>query len=104
MSGGTTAERAVQIEARPEPVQIDLSRTALIVVDMQNVFAGRGETPGRVGPTITENLIERNRRLTEIARKATIKLIYLAMMKDPARKSKSLISGVGDTKIVDCKS
>jgi ureidoacrylate peracid hydrolase len=100
-SSSTTAERAVKIEARPEPVQIELSRTALIVVDMQDVFAGRGETPGRVGPTITEELIERNKLLIETARRAAIKVIYLTMIKDPERKSKSLISGVGDTKIVD---
>lgn len=101
MSSNRTTERAVKIEARPEPVQIDPLRTALIVVDMQNVFAGRGETPGRVGPTITEELIDRNKLLIETARKAAIEVIYLTMMKDPERKSKSLISGVGDTNIVD---
>jgi ureidoacrylate peracid hydrolase len=101
MRSDRTVERLVKIEARPEQVEINLSRTALIIVDMQNVFAGRGETPGRVGPTITRGLIERTRHLIETARSAAVKIIYLTMMKDPERKSKSLISGVGDTKIID---
>lgn len=29
------------VEARPEPLLIDPSRTALVVVDMQNDFGGR---------------------------------------------------------------
>ena len=101
MSSNGTAERLVKIEAKPEQAEIDLSRTALIIVDMQNVFAGRGEKPGLVGPTITRELIERTKNLVEAARKTAIKVVYLKMMKDPERKSKSLISGVGDTKIVD---
>ncbi len=101
MGGNRTIERLVKIEAKPEQVEIDLARTALIIVDMQNVFAGRGETPGRVGPTIARDLVERTKHLTESARTAAIKVIYLTMMKDPERKSKSLISGVGDTKIID---
>lgn len=101
MSSNGTAERLVKIGAKPEQAEIDLSRTALVIVDMQNVFAGRGEKPGLVGPTITRELIERTKNLVEAARKAAIKVVYLKMMKDPERKGKSLISGVGDTKIVD---
>jgi len=37
------AERLVKIEALPEPIEVDLAKTALVVVDMQNAFAGRGE-------------------------------------------------------------
>jgi len=101
MSGSGTVERLVKIEASPEQIEIDLSRTALIVVDMQNVFAGRGERSGLVGPTITRELMERTKNLIETARTAAIRVVYLTMMKDPERKSKSLINSVGDTKIVD---
>ena len=39
----TTHEaRAVTLPARPEPVHIDLARTALVVVDMQNAFMSPG--------------------------------------------------------------
>ena len=101
MSGKRAAERLVKIDARPEQAEIDLSRTALIIVDMQNVFAGRREKSGDVGLTIAGELIERTKNLIETARKAAIKVVYLKMMKDPERKSKSLIRTVGDTKIVD---
>ncbi|MDQ6878696.1 MAG: pyrimidine utilization protein B, partial [Candidatus Dormibacteraeota bacterium] len=30
---------AVEIPAEPEPITLDLDRTALVVVDMQNAFA-----------------------------------------------------------------
>ena len=101
MSNKGALERHAKIEARPEQIQIDLSRTALLIVDMQNVFAGRGEKSGLVGPTITRELIEKTKNLVEAARKTAIKVVYLKMMKDPERKGKSLIRSVGDTKIVD---
>ncbi|HKB18364.1 MAG TPA: pyrimidine utilization protein B, partial [Candidatus Dormibacteraeota bacterium] len=34
--------RTVELPAEPEAVSIDLDRTALLVVDMQNAFASRG--------------------------------------------------------------
>jgi ureidoacrylate peracid hydrolase len=101
MGADGTVKRLAKIEARPEQAEIDLSRTALIIVDMQNVFAGRGDRSDIVGPTITRELIEKTKSLIETARKAAIKVVYLKMMKDPERKSKSLIRTVGDTKIVD---
>jgi ureidoacrylate peracid hydrolase len=101
MGAHGTKKRLAKLEARPEPVEIDLSRTALIIVDMQNAFAGRGEGSGFVGPAINGDLIERVKSLVETGRTAAIKVVYLKMMKDPERKSKSLIRTVEDTKIVD---
>jgi ureidoacrylate peracid hydrolase len=31
-----------RLKAKPEPVEVDFSQTALVVVDMQNGFASRG--------------------------------------------------------------
>ena len=31
-----------QLPTRPTPIDLDLSRTAVIVVDMQNAFASKG--------------------------------------------------------------
>jgi ureidoacrylate peracid hydrolase len=101
MSSAEAAERPSKIEARPEPMEIDLAKTAIVIVDMQNAFAGRGEKPSPLGPTITGALIERIKRLASAARVAAIKVIYLTMMRNPARKSKSLINSVWDAKIVD---
>jgi ureidoacrylate peracid hydrolase len=91
----------VKIGAKPERIEIDLTKTAIVVVDMQNAFAGRGEKSSLLGPSITGALIERIKHLAAEARRAAIKVFYLTMMKDPARKSKSLINSVWDTKIVD---
>ncbi len=35
-------KQSVRIDARPEPIEIDKSRTAIIVVDMQNDFGSKG--------------------------------------------------------------
>ena len=32
----------VTLQARPQPIAIDLARTALVVVDMQNSFVAKG--------------------------------------------------------------
>jgi len=101
MNVGRTTERLVKIEARPDWVEIDLLKTALIVVDMQNAFAGRGGSSGPAAPSITGELIGRVKGLIEASRAAGVKVVYLTMMKDPERKSKSLISSVGDTRIIE---
>ncbi len=100
MSDRETADRVVKIEARPEQAEIDISRTALIIVDMQNVFAGRGEKSD-IPVAITTELTERTKRLIEAARKAAIKVVYLTMTKDPERKGRSFITSIKDTKIID---
>ena len=101
MSSAEAAGRRVKIEARPEPMEIDLAKTAIVIVDMQNAFAGRGEKSGPPGPSITGALIERIKRLATAARMEAIKLVYLTMIRNPERKSKSLINSVWDTKIVE---
>jgi ureidoacrylate peracid hydrolase len=101
MSSAKAAERPAKIEARPERIEIDLAKTAIVIVDMQNAFAGRGEKSSPLGPSITEALIERIKRLAAAARIAAIKVVYLTMMRNPERKGKSLITSVWDTKIVD---
>jgi hypothetical protein len=36
------AARPIIVEARPEPIAIEIARTALVVVDMQNDFCSTG--------------------------------------------------------------
>jgi ureidoacrylate peracid hydrolase len=72
--------RLVSIKARPQEVEIDLNRTAIVVVDMQNAYAkiggmldlGTGIEEGRVG-----NVIKANQKLLDVARIAGVKVIYL---------------------------
>jgi len=68
------------LKARPQDVEIDLARTAIIVVDMQNAYASKGGMLD-LGTGIDESrvrpVIEAHQRLLPAARKAGVKVIYL---------------------------
>lgn len=70
-----------QLVARPETLDIDLARTALIVVDMQNGFASKGGMFDLAGLDISQagKVIETNRLLISAARRAGVAVIYLQM-------------------------
>jgi len=69
------------LPARPNPIDVDLTRTALIVVDMQNAFASKGGMFDLAGFDISgaSRVIEVNRKLLRAARQAGVKVIYLQM-------------------------
>lgn len=79
------AEKLVSVQAKPEPVKIDLTRTAVIVVDMQNAFASKGGMFDLVGQDISgaKSVIATNKQIISAARKAGIKVIYLLMSYSP---------------------
>jgi ureidoacrylate peracid hydrolase len=123
------AEKLVKIEARPEPIEIDVARTAVVVVDMKNAFASVGGMFDLVGQDVSaaKGVIQTIKRLTRAARDARIKVIYLtmgyapdlsdsggpgspnwykefglaAMNRHPEYKGKFLIRGSWDADIVD---
>jgi ureidoacrylate peracid hydrolase len=70
----------VSLNARPNAVEIDLKRTAFIVVDMQNAYASKGGMLD-IGTGIDEArirpVIDANKRLLPAARAASVKVIYL---------------------------
>lgn len=67
--------------ARPKPIEIDLSKTAVIVVDMQNAFAAKGGMFDLAGFDISgaARTIEVNKRLLDACRKAGVQVVYLQM-------------------------
>lgn len=71
----------VSLMARPEPVEVDLKRTALIVVDMQNAYAKKGGmldiASGSFDEERTRRVIAANQRLLPAARAAGVQVIYL---------------------------
>jgi ureidoacrylate peracid hydrolase len=71
----------IDIQAVPEPVQIDPARTALLVVDMQNAFGSVGGMFDKAGIDITD--IQRaaapTRVAVEAARGAGIKVVWIKM-------------------------
>ena len=71
----------LSIEARPMPFTMDPSRTAMIVVDMQNDFASEGGAFARAGLDIVQvqNIIAPIARVLAAARDTGMKVIYLRM-------------------------
>jgi ureidoacrylate peracid hydrolase len=69
----------VTVRAEPEPVEIDLSRTALVVVDMQNAFASKGGMLDLYGLDISgaDEVVAVNARLIAAARAAGVDVVYL---------------------------
>ena len=124
-----TAEKFVNVQAKPELVRIDLTRTAVVVVDMKNAFASKGGMFDLVGQDISgaKGVIENNKKIITAARTAGIKVIYLnmtysadmsdsggpgspnwhkefglvAMNNNPKYKGKFLIRGTWDAAVVD---
>ncbi len=75
----------VMLQTTPEPIDIDLERTALIVVDMQNSFVSKGGMFDLAGFDITGSapVIEVNRRLLAASRRSGVKVVYLMMAFKP---------------------
>jgi ureidoacrylate peracid hydrolase len=71
----------VSVDARPAPVELVPSRTAVIVVDMQNDFATPGGMFERAGIDIRPiaAIVEPTRAVLEAARDAGVLVVYLKM-------------------------
>jgi ureidoacrylate peracid hydrolase len=72
----------VVITAKPEPIKLDIDRTALIVVDMQNTFCKKGgifDYLGNLDETKMMRIIDINKKVIETCRKKGIKIVYLRM-------------------------
>jgi ureidoacrylate peracid hydrolase len=75
----------VTIEARPEPLLVDPSRTAVIVVDMQNDFGAEGGMFHRAGIPISgiQAAVAPTAQALAAARRAGIEIVYLKMEFEP---------------------
>jgi ureidoacrylate peracid hydrolase len=81
LTTGLNAPRPATIPARPEPIEIDLARTAAVVVDMQNAFVSPGGMFDEAGYDISgaPACIESNARLLPALRAAGVRVVYLKM-------------------------
>jgi ureidoacrylate peracid hydrolase len=70
-----------QINAVPEPVEIDPSRAALVVVDMQNAFGSKGGMFDKAGIDISgiQEAVRPTAAAVEAARQAGIKVVWIKM-------------------------
>ena len=73
--------QTTQIHATPEPVELDLARTAVIVIDMQNAFGSPGGMFDKAGipNSSIQAAVAPTRAALEAARDAGIKIVYLKM-------------------------
>jgi ureidoacrylate peracid hydrolase len=70
-----------RLQARPEPVEIDFHRTAVVVVDMQNGFASKGGMLDIAGVDIAgaPAVVESIGKVVTAARAAAVPIVYLQM-------------------------
>jgi ureidoacrylate peracid hydrolase len=71
----------VTVPARPESLTIDLARTAVIVVDMQNDFGSKGGMFDRAGIDIStiQKAVAPTARVCDWARRNRMKVIFIKM-------------------------
>jgi nicotinamidase-related amidase len=74
------------VRARPEPLNLDLSKTAIFVVDMQNDFCAPGGAFDRAGVNIIDivrRLFPSISQMLRVARGTGVLVIYLKMEHQP---------------------
>jgi len=73
--------RIITVKANPQPILVDLTRAAVLVVDMQNAFVHKGGYFDLVGLEITpiQRVIEPCRKIINAAHATGIRIIYLQM-------------------------
>ena len=74
-------QRISLIPAEPEPLAVDFTRTAVLVIDMQNAFVSRGGYFDLAGLDISpaREIITSCQLITRLSREKMIKIIYLQM-------------------------
>jgi ureidoacrylate peracid hydrolase len=76
----------IVVPAKPELIKLDVERTALIVVDMQNAFCkkdGLFDVAGMLDEAKARRVIETDKKIIEASRRRGIKVIYLRMAYRP---------------------
>ena len=101
--------RVVRVDAKPEPIAIDSTQAAVIVVDMQNDFGSKGGMFDRAGLDISmiQRAVGPTAKVLTSARQAGLKIVYLKMgfrpdlsdlgASDSPNRVRHLRFGVGET-------
>jgi len=99
-SAADTKSQMVTLDAKPEPIAIDPARSAVIVVDMENDFAGKGGMFDRAGVDISgaQKVIAPTAKVLAAARQAGLKIIYLKMGYRPDLSDLGAIDSVNRTR------
>ena len=69
------------LPTKPEPIEVDLTRSAVVVVDMQNAFASRGGTLDLAGADVSAapRVVHTIAAVLDAARAAGLPVVYLQM-------------------------
>ena len=95
-------QKLVTLQAEPQPLEIDLRRLAIVVVDMQNAFASKGGMVDLWGfdlsrvPLVIKNI----KKIVDAARNQKIKVIYIAHTVYPDLRELGPASPFGYNKMV----
>jgi ureidoacrylate peracid hydrolase len=78
-------ERIVSIDARPEHISLDLAKSAVLVIDMQNDFGSKGGMFDQAGIDISviQRAIKPTASVLALARGHGIPIVYLTMQHRP---------------------
>ena len=72
----------IVLTAKPKSIKLDTDKTALIVVDMQNTFCKKGgifDYLGKLDETKVKRIISQDKKVIEVCRRKSIKVVYLRM-------------------------
>jgi ureidoacrylate peracid hydrolase len=71
----------MKLEAKPEPVEVDLARSAVVVVDMQNAFASRNGMLDIAGADLSgaPRVVDVTSQVLSAARRSGMPVVYLQM-------------------------
>jgi len=69
----------VKLNTKPEEIEVDLAKSAIVIVDMQNAFASKGGTLDLAGADLSEapRVVRTIRRVLDAARAASTTVAYL---------------------------
>lgn len=75
----------VRIRTEPEPIDIDLGRSAIVIVDMQNAFVAKGGMFDVRGFDVTpiQKMIDPIKKIRDKAREERVKVIYIVHVLSP---------------------
>src|SRR5216683_1659667 len=76
-----TTGPVVRVEALPTPISLELGRTAVLVIDMQNDFGAKGGMFDRIGIDLSmiQSAVGPTARVLAASRKVGLPIIYLKM-------------------------
>ena len=82
------AVEVTTLQADPEPLPIDRQKTAVIIIDMQNAFAGEGGFFNLMGFGVSETpkIVENINNVTRTARASGIMVIHVVHHHSPDRR------------------